>query len=118
MTNLIARYLIPALVALGIVMPQASAALAGIGLAGGQIIVICTGDELRHVRIDQDGNPVEMPDEVMFCALLHAVDTGSNALLAENELRLLYVDGLLLDRTYPYVFEAFSQSLPRAPPVV
>ncbi len=116
MNRVLSRYLILALVALGIVVPQASAALAGLGLVDDRIMVICTGDGLRTVRINANGDPVEISEDAEFCALSHATDAVSPAHLGILVQRLLYVGDAPLYSGYRPVSQWFSLSLPRAPP--
>lgn len=59
---------------LGVVAPKASAALASLGLSRGDIIVICTGEGLRTIRLDETGKPVEMTSTPDHCLLVHALD--------------------------------------------
>ncbi len=117
MTGLVTRYLIIALLTLGIVLPQASAALAGLGLLDGRLIVICTGDGLRTIRINDDGEPVETAQKVDLCALVHAADTSERALPAAIAPRYLFTTGKTLAGPVSLTAHFFSPSLPRGPPL-
>lgn len=64
-------------VILGVVLPKSSAALAGLGVIDARVVVICTGQGMQMIAVDDDGNPVPqvhaqtgMPP----CLLVHALD--------------------------------------------
>ncbi|MFW2589039.1 hypothetical protein [Sagittula sp. SSi028] len=65
-------------VILGIALPKSTAALVALGLSRAQIIVICTGEGLRTITLDANGNPVaEDETDGHLCLMVHAVDGGS-----------------------------------------
>lgn len=90
MVRIIARYLFVAALALGVLAPMVSAALAGLGLADGRVMVICTGDGLRTLRLDDAGTPVETSHTTDPCALIGAMDTAVAITPAAPHLRLLW----------------------------
>ncbi len=118
MIRTFSRYLVLSLLAVGLLLPQASAAVAGLGLADGRVLVICTGDGLRVVRISDAGEPVEISQDVEICALLHAVDTAEKALPQADMQRLLYTSDLALPVPVQPAQGAYAQAQPRAPPSV
>ncbi|SDF28736.1 hypothetical protein [Limimaricola pyoseonensis] len=62
---------------LGVLLPQASAALATFDPFGLRAVVICTGHGLETLVLDRDGNPVERsPGPPHHCLLLDATDTA------------------------------------------
>lgn len=117
MTGFVSRYVIIALLVLGIILPQASAALAGLGLADGRAVVICTGDGLRTIHINDDGEPVEISHDAEFCALVYAADTSGRFLPAATASRFLYTTGRPLAGPVSLTAHSFSPALPRGPPL-
>ncbi|WP_306116196.1 MULTISPECIES: hypothetical protein [unclassified Roseovarius] len=118
MFRAVSRYLILAFLALGLLLPQASGVMAGLGLADGRVLVICTGDGLRTLRIDDAGNPVEVSQEAELCALLHATPLTAAELPQSAAPRLIETAGFSLPQarcTPPF---EHSPSQPRAPPTV
>ena len=102
---------------LGILLPQGSAFLASMGLAKGQLIVICTGDGMRTIRLDDHGNPVETGEESEFCALTHAAQTSMRPVLTEANIRFLFTAGNHPDGALITISAPVSTRLPRAPPM-
>lgn len=70
----LAHILLTLCLILGTVAPKATAALASLGLSRGDIIVICTGEGLRTLRLDEAGEPVELTKTPEHCLLVHALD--------------------------------------------
>lgn len=103
-------------VAIGIVAPLGTAAMAGLGLAGGHVMVICTGDGLRLMTLGDDGRPIEISEDSEHCALVHASGT---AVPAEPAARVHSV--VPIDQKAPRIGlhrtkHLCLSSLPRAPP--
>ena len=116
MVRFAARFLIVAILATGLIAPLASAALAALGQADGRLVVICTGDGLRTIRINDAGEPVGISQEKELCALVGAVSTALPPVSTTARPRLLYAVGPELPAaTLPGVF-SFSPSLARGPP--
>lgn len=76
MIRLIARYVATILVVLSILAPTGGGALAAFGLADDRVLVICTGDGLRTIRVGADGAPLEVSDSAETCALVHTAGTA------------------------------------------
>lgn len=74
----VARSLLIVLTILGILMPRISAAIA-FAASGVETVVICTGDGLRTIRIDADGNPVPVTEHPDHCLFAHVADTAVRA---------------------------------------
>lgn len=72
----VARFALVLAVAAGILLPKLSAAAVSLGLADLRIVVICSGDGLRLVTLDADGQPVEV-SAAEHCALVGALDRAS-----------------------------------------
>lgn len=64
-------------VASGLIVPKSTVLLAELGIISGDVIVICTGEGLRQISLDADGNPVEVSMDSDPCALSHATDGAS-----------------------------------------
>lgn len=65
-------------VMLGIVGPKSSALMAELGLIDARVIVICTGNGLETITLDENGNPIQGgPERHEPCPLIDAVDTPS-----------------------------------------
>lgn len=103
-------------VILGIALPQVSAALAGLGLTDSRLLVICTGDGLRTIRIDENGEPVEVSHDIEICALVHAADTSKTIAADESERRLLFHSGQVQHVSLVPAEHNISKPLPRGPP--
>lgn len=105
-------------VASGLIVPKSTVLLADLGIISGDVIVICTGEGLRQISLDADGNPVDISLETDPCALSHATD-GANA----KPVALPYPSSFEL-ADYPRPHEAQGQRLAvstqfaRAPPQV
>ncbi|MEQ9257875.1 MAG: hypothetical protein RIG84_02120 [Roseovarius sp.] len=118
MTRLVARYVTILLVTLAILAPLGGWALAGLGLAGDRVIVICTGDGLRTLRLAPDGTPQEISDKADLCALVHAADTAVPPRPVAPAPRLLTALSPELARALDTPRPGHPSSLPRAPPPV
>lgn len=116
MIHAVYRSLLLAVLTLGILLPQASAVMAGLGLADGRVVVICTGDGLRTLRIDDRGVPVEVSQEAELCALVHALDISGADAPPDGALRLIHSADFALPETRHSADIAHSPSQPRAPP--
>lgn len=114
----VSRYLILAFLALGLLLPQASGVMAGLGLADGRLVVICTGDGLRTLRIDDAGDPVEVSQEAELCALVHATHLAGADVPQTAAPRLIQSADFSLPKAPCAACFARSPSQPRAPPVV
>ncbi len=104
--------------ALGLVLPQSSGALAALGLSNGQYVVICAGDSLKTILLDDAGNPAEHSGETHDCALMNAVNTASIPALTVPKLRFLFDTELQAQKPQITVHQATGTALPRAPPTM
>ena len=77
MIQSVLRYAAILLVALSLLAPLTSSWAMAVGLSEGRVLVICTGDGLRWIKIDAEGNPVEISHSAETCALVHAADTAA-----------------------------------------
>jgi len=118
MTGLPIRILAALFVMLSILAPQSAGLAALTGLADGRVMVICTGDGLRTLRIDAGGNPAATSDTAYFCPLALAVDTATAALPHPVRSQWLYMAPPLLPHPLKVVPPPYRRPLPRAPPVV
>jgi hypothetical protein len=116
MTGWIARTLVALIVALGLLVPQGAGVAAALGLTFDRVMVICTGDGLRTLRFDADGNPVEVSDSPDTCALVHAADTAEPVLPAPATQPLIPAPATVTARPARALPSDHSPSLPRAPP--
>ncbi len=117
MIRAVSRYLILAVLTLGILLPQASAVMAGLGLVDGRVVVICTGDGLRTLRIDDTGVPVEISQEAELCALVHALDISGADAPPDGAWRLIHTSEFALPEIRRSADITHSPSQPRAPPL-
>lgn len=69
------RPLVLALTILGLLLPRVSAVAASVA-PGVQTVVICTGQGMMTLRIDESGNPVSVAGHPDHCVLTHAADTA------------------------------------------
>jgi hypothetical protein len=69
------RLVLVALLILGLLMPRISAVAASV-VPGVSMVVICTGQGVITLRIDENGNPVPLADHSDHCLLAHAADTA------------------------------------------
>ena len=118
MTGWIARTLVPLIVALGLLVPQGAGVAAALGLTFDRVMVICTGDGLRTLRFDADGNPVEVSDSPDTCALVHAADTSEDIIPIAAPEDALASAPAPVPQPLRAVVPAYLPSLPRAPPLV
>lgn len=116
MTGPLARFLVTLVVSFGILAPQGSGALAFSGLADGRVLVICTGDGLRTIRIGDDGQPTDLSETADFCALSQALDTAVPALPLAVQVRRLPATRPVLPQEPIRLRRTHRPSLPRAPP--
>ncbi|MEQ8896777.1 MAG: hypothetical protein RID23_06765 [Roseovarius sp.] len=116
MTGWIVRPLVALIVTLAILAPHGAGVAAALGLSGDRVMVICTGDGLRTLRFDADGNPVEVSETPDICALLHAVDTAGPSGPAPSAQRLIKAPAPVAARPSQSLRAVHSPSLPRAPP--
>lgn len=118
MTGLFARTLVVLFVTLGILAPQGSGVAMALGLADGRVMVICTGDGLRTLRIGKDGVPAELSETADHCALVHAADTAAGAAPQPAPEALSCSTAAALPRPSRHIGLAYRPSLPRAPPAL
>ncbi len=72
------RSLLVLLTILGLLMPRVSGVAASV-VPGGMTVVICTGQGMMTLQIDENGNPVPVADHADHCVLAHAADTAVRA---------------------------------------
>lgn len=113
-----AANLVALLVMLGILAPQGAGLLAATGLADGRVMVICTGDGLRTLRIDDDGKPVEISESADFCALVHAADIAAAIVPLPVPDRVAFAPLPPLPHPGPVTRLSHLSAQPRAPPSV
>lgn len=116
MTGHFIRTLAALFVTLGILAPQSAGVVAALGLADGRVLVICTGDGLRTLRIDENGVPVELSDKARTCALVHAADTAAAVMPVAPAMALVDAPRPALPPLAARAENAHSPALPRAPP--
>ncbi len=80
MSNPLARSLVLFLTILGLLLPRVSGLAASV-LPGGTTVVICTGQGMMTLRIDESGNPVPIADHPDHCVLAHATDTATRTVV-------------------------------------
>ena len=118
MTGQVIRVLVFLFVTLGILAPQSAGLATALGLADGRLMVICTGDGLRTIRIGDDGEPVEVSETAEYCALVQAVETASGVAPTPAAEKLLFFNDTVLPEPPDYVARTQRPSFPRAPPAL
>lgn len=98
--------------------PFASGWAMALGVADGRLLVICSGDGLRTIYIDEKGEATQLSDEAVACVLKSAADTSSIAMPQRNSERLLFVAKPFRTANANPSFHLYLSSLPRAPPPV
>jgi hypothetical protein len=96
--------------------PFASGWAMATGVAEGRILVICTGDGLRTIYVDQNGDAQELSGEAVSCVLKSAIDTASPIPPLTAPTDLLFVYGAELTGATPTTTAWHLSPLPRAPP--
>ena len=118
MIGQIIRTLVFVFVTLGILAPHSAGMVTALGLADGRVMVICTSDGLRTIRINDDGEPVEVSETAEHCALVHAVETASGVAPTPVAEKLLFFNAPVLPVATDYVALVHRPSFPRAPPAI
>ncbi len=111
----LAHILLALCLTLGIVAPKASAALASLGMSRSDIVVICTGEGLRSIRLDETGEPVELSETPEHCLLIHALDIAVPPPAPACEATWSFVAGDWAQDPSP-ILRLAIQNLSRAPP--
>ncbi|MEL6647717.1 MAG: hypothetical protein AAFQ05_08430 [Pseudomonadota bacterium] len=98
--------------------PFASSWAMALGVADGRLLIICSGDGLRTIYIDENGDATHVSDEAVACVVKSTVDTAQ-AIAPEDRLdTLLFVADAALVETLDVKPSAHPAPLPRAPPVI
>ena len=87
-----------------------------LGQSEGRVMVICTGDGLRTIRIGPDEQPGEGSGEAEYCAMTQAVDTASAAIPPSARSRFLFNSEPVRPRAIRRWQQSYLSSLPRGPP--
>ena len=116
MVDRVSHLLVALAVTLGLLVPQSAGLAALAGVAEGRVMVICTGDGLRTLRIADDGRPAETSETAERCALAQATDTATAAVPPPACPALLFTAAPVLPQAQTPVRPACRVSLPRAPP--
>ncbi|MCF3972731.1 DUF2946 family protein [Paracoccus salsus] len=114
----ILRLLVVLGVILGVVLPKASAALAGLGLSNARSVLICTGHGMQRVDLKPGHGPHHAPapshDEPL-CLLVHALD-GALAPPSPHWLALAHAAFMPSDIAMAHVETPSRTRFARAPP--
>lgn len=98
--------------------PFASGWAMALGVADGRLFVICTGDGLRTIYVDENGDATQLSEKAVACVLKSAVDTAQAVRPYTKEGRLLYTGRTApIDTADPHTSIRLS-ALPRAPPLI
>ena len=104
---------------LALVLPQVSAAIALTGITDMRVMVICTGDGLQRITVDETGAPTQLAELDERCVLLHAADTSCAAHCPDAiSVEFVFDTHAVVDDVFVWRNDWFSRSHPRAPPVV
>ncbi|SFB04132.1 hypothetical protein SAMN05421688_2456 [Poseidonocella pacifica] len=112
------RFLCLIAVILGITLPQTSAALSAMAAPGAMTIVICTGNGLETLTLDDVGNPVEQAEKsAHHCLLMHAADTGRRVSVGQRVPGWRHAPGFASIEVATLPARGPHDGQPRAPPV-
>ena len=89
-----------------------------LGLAEGRILVICTGDGLRTIYVDQHGEATDLSKDAVSCVLKSAADTAQAALPNGLAERLLFIAEASVFGAVLVARDGFPAHFPRAPPMI
>ncbi len=102
---------------MALLAPFAGGWAMALGVAEGRILVICTGDGLRTIHIDENGDATEISRDTVNCVLKSATDTANPVDIDAAPYRLLYVQtGVILAQADAPATSHVSH-FARAPPV-
>lgn len=89
-----------------------------LGVADGRLIVICSGDGLRTIYVDENGDATQLTEEAVACILKSAGDTAQTPRPAPSLERLLFVSKSQRPVGVSYLDPSYLISFPRAPPLI
>ena len=118
MFRTLAKILSVLLLTASLLSPLTSGLAMAVGLSEGRVLVICTGDGLRWIKIDAEGEPVELSASAEACALLHAADTSAKITVTPAEPVADVAYRPVLAGKTPRADAHRTASLPRAPPAL
>ena len=98
--------------------PFASGWAMALGLADGRLMVICSGDGLRTIYIDENGDATQVSDEAINCVLKSAADTAKPIQPQRSAGRLLFVTETRHHHEIGQSAYAYFAPHPRAPPTI
>ena len=97
--------------------PFASGWAMALGVADGRLLVICSGDGLRTIYIDENGDATQLSEEAVQCVLKSAADTVQAIKPARHGERLLFVAQAVPAPSADLNTPAYLAPHPRAPPL-
>lgn len=118
MRSVLIRFITAFLVVTALLAPVAGNMAMAVGLSQGNVLVLCTGAEMRTIVLDAEGNPVEVQQSSDACVLAHAIDTARTPTASEP------ADRLARTLTDPFTAQAvipasiLQSGQPRAPPML
>ena len=115
MTRLAPRLILLIGLFMGFLVPQVSAGLVGLGLVSSKTIVICTGNSLETITIDERGNPVKSSETSQHCTICHGLVAACADCYAPTHWIEMAVAGLL---EFGHASSHVATRLARAPPIV
>ncbi|MEM7599587.1 MAG: hypothetical protein AAF382_18015 [Pseudomonadota bacterium] len=98
--------------------PFASSWAMALGVADGRLLVICSGDGLRTIYIDENGDATQLSDEAIACVLKSTTDTAEAVVPQGRSDRLLFIAQSERTTALDVKPGAHPAPLPRAPPVI
>ena len=114
LTRLLATWLLVG----SLLVPFSGGLAMALGVAEGRIFVICTGDGLRTIHIDENGDATQISDEAIACVLKSAADTAQAVRPEPSAERLLYIAATSNFIDFSQNDHSHLAPLPRAPPVI
>ncbi|MEL7012281.1 MAG: hypothetical protein AAFO72_03265 [Pseudomonadota bacterium] len=112
------KYLATLFLMAALLAPFASGWAMALGLGDGRLMVICSGDGLRTIYIDENGDATQVSDEVINCVLKSAADTSTPIRPERSADQLLFVTKTHNHHELGQSGYAFFTPHPRAPPLI
>lgn len=112
------RVLATIVLVVSLLAPFAGGWAMALGLADGRFVVICTGDGLQTIYIDENGDATHLSKDSVACVLNTAMDTASSSQIEPLSDQLLLVRGSPLKTQSLRVTDTYLAPPPRAPPVI
>lgn len=118
MRDVIAKRLTTLLLVASLLVPFTSGLAMAMGVADGRLLVICSGDGLRTIYIDENGDATQVSEEAINCVLKSAADTAQAVMPRREGQRLLFFATPTPAQSFSVAGLSFLTPHPRAPPMI